>query len=597
MSTRIALLLLAGAASLGCTSGTTTPPPGDGGSMVGGPCTAGTIACMGATQVLRCSPTGELYTAEACGGGQLCAEGLGCSDCIPGYYTCNDNTLHTCNADGMTYTAAMSCTADEICTASGRTGQCVRACDEAIANRSNLGCEYWAVDLDNEYYDGSIFGSLFNGNAAGAQFAVAIANPSDVRVTVRVYQNDGALGGPVAERLVFQGVVDPNGVLEIPLDQREVDGSVMLTDDGPGTFVSPSAYRVESNYPVVAYQFNPIIQQYSNDASLLIPTSGLDTHYRVIGWPTANPIRIDFPGIGGNGIPDHSFVTIVGAHEATQVTVRLGGAIVGGGGIPATPAGGTVTATLGPYEVLNLESDGIPGDLTGTVVMSSQPVAVFSGGERGIAPADPARTPAPPSGVPSDYCCTDHLEEQVFPTTAWGRDFVVTRSPQRSNTPGWAEPDIYRVMADRTRTTITTNLPGADASFALEPGEWREFYAQTSFTMRADAPVSLQQILVSQQWMDSWRAGHGGDPSMILFPPYQQFRTDYVFLTPSTFSADYVVVAMPQGTRVLIDGLDVNGDEFMALCTYEMVGDIDGTNYIAATCPVEDGPHVLDRAG
>ena len=122
----------------------------------------------------------------------------------------------------------------------------------------------------------------------------------------------------------------------------------------------------------------------------------------------------------------------------------------------------------------------------------------------------------------------------------------MTRSPVRGAT--WREPDIYRVMADRVRTTITTNLPGAEASFTLEPGQWREFYANRSFVMRADGPVSIEQILVSQGWVDDWIPGHGGDPSMILFPPYEQYRESYVFLTPSTFSANYVVISMPSGT-------------------------------------------------
>ncbi|MCZ7686773.1 MAG: IgGFc-binding protein [Sandaracinaceae bacterium] len=200
--------------------------------------------------------------------------------------------------------------------------------------------------------------------------------------------------------------------------------------------------------------------------------------------------------------------------------------------------------------------------------------------------------PAPPGGIPENGCCTEHLEEQVFPTTAWGRDFVITRSPVRGRT--WREPDIYRVMADRARTTITTNLPGANASFTLEPGQWREFYAQDSFILRADQPISIQQILVSQGWVDDWRPDHGGDPSMLLFPPYQQYRETYVFLTPSTFSADYVVVSAPVGTQVLLDGRDINGDEFDPLCNYEMAGDIDGTTYQAITCPVSDGAHTVD---
>ena len=81
---------------------------------------------------------------------------------------------------------------------------------------------------------------------------------------------------------------------------------------------------------------------------------------------------------------------------------------------------------------------------------------------------------------------------------------------------------------------------------------------------------------------------------MVLFPPFEQYRDRYTFLTPSTFSADYVVLSMPIGTNVLLDGMDIEGDEFMRLCTYEMAGEIDGTTYQAVTCPVEDGSHTVE---
>jgi len=577
------------AVSFGC-SVRSGPSGRDAGPPVpidGSVCEDGDLVCGPGETVQRCMG-GERVDVETCSGDFVCAEGLGCVTCRPGFYQCQGSDLYVCNSAGDGYDLEASCAGDEICTAGGLVGMCAGACEEAIANRSNIGCTYWAVDLDNEEARG-----IASNDAWSQPFAVAIANPSDVTATVRVFLNDAPVGAVPVERQVFMGQVMPRDVLEIRLDQREVDGPMDVGPDERGTWLSSHAYRIESNYPVVAYQFNPIIQDFSNDASLLLPQSGLDTEYRVLGWPTANPVELG--GIDIEGIPDHSYVTIVGTQPNTEVTVTLGGDIVGdqyGLGIGPASAGETVTWTLGPFDVLNLESDGIPGDMTGTVVQSTHPVVVFSGGERGLAPVSMDGIPVPPSGEPDNVCCTEHLEEQVYPTTAWGRDFVMTRSPQRGRT--WAEPDIYRVMADRVATNVTTNLPGADASFTPGPGEWREFYAQESFVMRADAPVSIEQILVSQAWVADWRSGHGGDPSMILFPPFQQYREDYVFLTPSTFSADYVVISMPVGTSVLLDGEDINGDEFMMLCTYELAGEIDGTMYQAVTCPVEDGAHTID---
>jgi hypothetical protein len=565
----------------GCT--VQTPDPDGGRGSDAGACAVDGLSCVG-RDVVSCTG-GVMTPVSTCMAPEVCAPGIGCASCIPGYASCEGADTLRCRADGSGFDFESTCPEGEVCYAGGAVSGCTNACAAAAMNRSNLGCEYWAVDLDNEYAS-TILGE---NDAAGAQFAVVLANPSDTAARVTVEVNDAPLGSPPALREVFTGVVRARNVLQIDLPKREVDGSTPAGhSDGPGTFVSSNAYRVTTDFPVVAYQFNPIIQQFSNDASLLIASTGLDTHYRVLGWPTANPIAV-FPM---PGLPDHSFVTIVGIEPGTEVTVTLGGAIVAGGSVPATAAGGTVTATLGPFDVLNLESDGIPGDLTGTVVTSSAPVAVFSGGERGIAPIDTSRIPLPPGGEPESVCCTDHLEEQVFPTSAWGSQFVLTHSPVRSNT-SWVEPDIYRIIADRETTTVTTNLEGEDASFTLAPGAWHEFYAQRSIVLSADHPVSIEQILVSQQFLPSWRPGAGGDPTMTLFPPYEQFRERYVFLTPTTFTEDYVVVALPEGASVIIDGLDVQGDEFQTRCTYEDAGLIEGVNYIAATCTVEDGPHEL----
>lgn len=573
---------------LGCTVGDgddDAGPLGDG--EVPEDCVNGQQYCAPGEVVQICRDgvrTDELTCPE----GTVCGEGVGCVACRPGFAECRgEGEIWVCNDAGSDYEMRETCASGEVCMATGRLGQCVDACADALANLSNIGCEYWAVDLDNESTDFDMGTSPYD-----QQFAVAIANPSNTPATVRVYANDAALGALPIERLVTQEVVMPNTTLEIPLDAREVDGPMgEMLRDNRGSYRSPNAYRIESNFPVVAYQFNPIIQAFSNDASLLLPTSGLDTEYRILGYPTSKPVDI----LGNiDGVPDHSYVTVIGTEERTTVRVTPTHPIVGdnyGLGVGPAAAGETLEFELQPFEVLNLETDGAPGDLTGTVVQSSAPVAVFTGGEAAIAPIG-NDAPPPPGGIPDSRCCTEHLEEQVYPTTAWGRDYVLTHSPVRGAS--WTEPDIYRVIADRNAAQVTTNLPGADASFRLEPGEWREFYAQQSFVMRSDQPVSIEQILVSQGWVDDWVAGNGGDPSMILFPPYEQYRDRYTFLTPTTFSANYVVISMPIGTNVLLDGGDIEGDEFMRLCTYEMAGDIDGTIYQAVTCPVEPGSHLVE---
>ena len=46
----------------------------------------------------------------------------------------------------------------------------------------------------------------------------------------------------------------------------------------------------------------------------------------------------------------------------------------------------------------------------------------------------------------------------------------------------------------------------------------------------------------------------GGDPSLIIVPPMEQYRTRYVFLTPDKYMFDFIAVMAPREATVLLDG-------------------------------------------
>lgn len=491
--------------------------------------------------------------------------------------TCVGNDVHECTPDGGTGGFVESCDAKgEFCLA----GACGAGCDAAEAQGSNVGCEFWAVDLDNEY-------STMN-DAAGAPWGVVISNFGATPASVTIDQNDAQPGQALATKTVKTVQIAPGKLVELELPTRELDGS-KGKGDGPGTMVSSNAFRITSDVPIVVYQFNTMRHTYSNDASLLVPKNGLGNVYRVLGWPTANPIELSIPGAPDMpGIPDHSFVTIVGTAPNTHVKVTLGGPIVGGGNINPGGKGGVVEQIIGPFDVINLESDGMPGDMTGTIVESSAPVAVFTGGERGIAPIKEG-PPKPPGFDSQSMCCTDHLEEQLFPVTAIGRTFVVTRSPIRSKG-GYVEPDLLRFMGVAAPTTVKTSLPAPDDQFTLQPGEIRDTWTTKDITVDATEPVMIGQVLVSQGFTEG--ASEGGDPSLTIFPPVEQFRRDYLFNVPTSWQKNWVVIAAPVGTKVTIDGADPTG------CVVEQVGNtsvgkLAGKDWEARRCPVGEGAHKM----
>ncbi len=474
---------------------------------------------------------------------------------------CVGNAIHACEGDNKPGAKVGECNGKtEVCIG----GECQKGCAAADLLTSNVGCEFWAVDLDQE--------NDFSNNAASAPWGLVLSNAGDKQAEVFIDQNDAAPGQPVKINLFKRVVIEPGSLATVEMPTREVDGSTQGKNEGPGTMLSSNAFRVTSTQPIIAYQFNALRSQFSNDASLLLPTGSLGSIYRVLSWPAGKPISI-------LGSPiDRGYVTIVGTRAGTQVQVNVSNAIVAGGTVPATAKGGIVTATLGPYDVLNLETDGLPGDMTGTVVNASQPVAVFTGTELSGAPG--TKKPPPPSPE-AKQCCLDHIEEQLFPVESYGKKFAIPRSPVRGSS--YVDFDILRFMGVAQGAVVKTNLPPPDDQFTLNPGEVRETYTDRDFVAEASEPIAIGQILVSQEYTENVI----GDPSLTIFPAIDQFRQDYLFLVPASWDKNYVAISMPEGTKLTIDGKDPAG------CVTAPLGPLDGKTWTAMRCPLAEGAHKM----
>jgi hypothetical protein len=453
-------------------------------------------------------------------------------------------------------------------------------CDEAISRLTNIGCEFWPVDLDNA--------ENFVDNAAGAQFAVAVANTHDsLTAHVEIFINEGGVGSPLLEALVTDAYIPPGDLHTFALPRRDVDGINVTTnvDDGPQTWHSSRAFRVQSDAPIVAYQFNTLDQQYSNDASLLLPTHALGTSHRVLTWPPNAPLA----AFGAN----RTYVTIVAAQDDTVVNVTPSSDIVDGDGVPATSqgvgiaAGQTGTFNLDRYDVLNLETtfleisfpmDPVP-DLSGTTVVSNKPVAVYTG-------ADLAIVHSLSAPVSEDDCCAEHIEQQVLPTRAMRGKFVVSHSAVRN--PSNPEMDVYRVIGNGA-ANVTTSLPFPYNAFSIAAGEFFEFEANQGFTVESDVPLHVAQFLIV-----GTQAGGIGDSAMLYVPPVEQRRATYTLTTGQGFSENWVVLGMAEGTPVWLDGAPV--DSSIGCDGPTTDGTLDGTTYISWTCPISDGVHDVASA-
>lgn len=528
-------------------------------------CHVGQTRCHGEVYQ-RCVADGEFTTVQnddCAARGQVCLdERGGCFVCRPGALRCSEDatTLERCREDASGWDALTECDVSNgfVC----RGERCRSLCDDSDVVGSNVGCEYYAVDLDNAVTNDA------GETAASQQFAVVISNP-DPRFTarVRIEWNTAAPGMPLRIATVASSVIPPMDLEVFPLPAREVDCSMPGTfNTGSGTCLSSQAYRITSTAPVIAYQFNPLsnVQVFSNDASLLVPTNSLTGDYVAMGWPqtlASSPPEIVLDP--SDPIDLRGFVAVVGTHEGTRVRVVPRADVIPGGPLTERVAAGTpIEVTLGPFDVLNLETGAFRADLTGTTVLADKPVAVFSGSECSDVP-DWAE-------LNDRQCCCDHLEAQQFPRTTWGTHYVAAHTPSRSAAVRGAgamvalvpdEPDFVRVMAlnagtTHVRTTLPTNPadPGSPAlEFDLTQGEFRTIRAPRDFEIEATAPVSVANFWSSQLNTGIPLRYPGGDGSFIPIPSIEQWRRDYVFLTPDRYAFDFVTVIAPAGASVSLD--------------------------------------------
>ncbi len=505
-----------------------------------GECEPGRIYCEGDI-ALTCLDDAFSYRQTDCRReGLICNPGLGCVMCRPGTFTCEGNWLARCRADGMGGDPIQECEIEEgdVC----HEGRCMNACKAAEEERSYMGCEYWPVDLDNATISQAQ-------SAAAQQYAVAVSNVGFIKARVAVYINTAPVGWPVEEELVSETVLAPDELHVFLLPPREVDGSHSgLFDNGTHTHLSSNAYRLVSNVPIVAYQFNPLenVQVFSNDASVLIPTSALGNRYMALSWPQTIA-KTDDPDTNFNRHL-RTFLTVVGTKPGTNVSVTLSTDIVGSPDIPAAKKGETIHAILGPYDVLNLETGGFNADFTGSTVVADEPVAVYTGSEASDVPYF--------EDLSKRICCADHLEHQQFPESAAGTNFVAARVPRRTPAVAAAggdvsiveEPEYFRILALYDDTVIQTTLPPPHDILMLDRGEHYTMNPPCDFEAKATKPIFIGQFISGQGATGIAPDLPGGDPSFIMLSPVEQWRSRYVFLTPDKYAFDFFMVIAPAGT-------------------------------------------------
>jgi len=399
---------------------------------------------------------------------------------------------------------------------------------------TNLGCAFWAVDLPN------VTDAPLAVVPQDQQFAVVVANVfNDVPATVSVYS--GASATPLATQ-----TVPTNDIVTFELPNTQSIAPAATTSDG-------LAFRIESDIPIAAYQFNPLDNTtpvYSNDASLLFPERVLSQDYTAITG-SANLVAAD--AFSANAANTGGFVSVVAIEDATTVTLYPTNALY---------AGPYQDVVLNRGQVLTAIAAGLDalGTLHGTRVAADKKVAVFSGS---VATSEPSTT---------NKCCADHVEHQMLPLESWGAAYAV---PPAADAKGNGDcRSVYRLSAgfDGTELVYYPSAP-AGAPSVLNAYETAEVVTDQPFVVESTDPdktFSVTQFLLSNKEFGGPLVSYPGDPSMLVLPAVDQLQLEYVFLVPDGYDTNFVTVVRGSATPVNLDGAPISA-VFSPLATYNSV--------------------------
>ncbi len=315
-----------------------------------------------------------------------------------------------------------------------------------------------------------------------------------------------------------------------------------------GVFVSVSD-------PISLYALNRKLN--SADVALIFPLEALGTEYYTMSF-TPN-------GWG-------SVFLIVATEDNTAISVTPSRNTSTG-----SPANTPIDITLNRGQTYLVRSSGTNGsnsDLTGSLISSDKPIAVFSGNVR----------------VNIDGNSSDHAYEQIPSINTWGRNFVTVPSV-RENPAVLRSYDYFRIMAQADGTVVT--ISGQPAPITLNRGEYHTFSTQgnnTPRTIDSTQPIMVGQFTIS----DQFGGVENADPYFIVLSPNQQTLKDINLEALATgnintFHVD-VVTKTTNTANILLDGTPMTFDAIAGSnMSYARRNVSPGTYTLTNSSPANDG--------
>ncbi|MCS6808639.1 MAG: IgGFc-binding protein, partial [Bacteroidota bacterium] len=249
------------------------------------------------------------------------------------------------------------------------------------------------------------------------------------------------------------------------------------------------AVHITSDKPISVYGLSHRYQ--TTDSYMGLPIEALGTEYRIMSYYKLTEGLI-------------AQFAVIATQDSTEVTITPKAPTLGGRQ-PDVPF--TVQLSRGDvYQVIaSAPRKNQPSDLTGTLVQSTKPIAVFSGHSG-------AYIPVREKGY-------NHLIEQLPPVPAWGRHYYIGKLFGRTKS-------TIRVLAAENDTRVFAN---GQLIALLAAGDYYE-----DSDLREHTLITADKRILVAQYSHGFENSLDsiGDPMMILLTPTQQFLKKYRMATP-----------------------------------------------------------------
>jgi hypothetical protein len=436
----------------------------------------------------------------------------------------------------------------------------VSSCEQALAAKSAIGCDYYAV------HPLGFKSPLFRNDLAGSCYAVFVANTSTESVELQVeYEGqpldvarfarlssgsgqalsyaplpDGRLPAQQVAMLFLSGPPGSAGYVVACPDGVEVALPLAISlgaapSDSREAAPTGGAFHITASAPVVVYDIFPYGGGSTAiaSASLLFPTTSFGTNY----------VTVDAYRQENEEDPYSSVLALVAAEDDTQVDVRPSADLLDRSGAVSIAKGQTGRLALNRGETLRFSQF---HSLNGSVLQSTRPLGVWGGSTL--------------LNLPAGYGAADLAHQQLPPVGVMGSEYVA--APYRPRYDGTEESVPWRVLGVVPGTVLTYEPERpSDAPITLDEGQIAVFETRAAFVVRsqdAEHPFymsahmtgcSYAQTLTGEYRDDDCR----GDPEFVNVVPSAQYLSSYSFFTDPTYPETNLVVVRKKVDGVFAD--------------------------------------------